>query len=430
MKHNPFSRFVVRDETGRRHFAPAIYLKNNFSHDILLYGGVEFTFWAAFSVLAFTSAYLAQCGFSSTTVGIIMALVSVAGIIASPIIGNLSDRIGSPRKIFMLCAIVSSILYLVVPLLLGKRFLGLDLGVVFILLWAFCSRPMQGLCEGIVVSAADRKGTFAFGSVRYFGSISYAIACIIFGAIAARTQTQAFTFPAYGILCIPILLLLLYIRRDDPKEKLVRQKKTGSFGVRAAMRNYYFVMFLICHCFICMPMNCSTTFVPYKLIEITGETSSLGNVTAVRALMEIPMLLGGGWIVRKFGIKNLFYFDIGLFLIAQLLFAFAPTTGVITLAMILMGTAYGAHLLGQVNYVYRITPHEAASSAQSLAVAFSLISSVVGNLVGGILVDVFSTSGLFLFLFALEAFALLLFIITFPLGRLLKQPEPDLSHIL
>ena len=142
------------------------------------------------------------------------------------------------------------------------------------------------------------------------------------------------------------------------------------------------------------------------------------------------MLLGGGWIVRKFGIKNLFYFAIGLFLISQLLFAFAPSTGVITLAMILMGTAYGAHLLGQVNYVYRITPHEAASSAQSLAVAFSLISSVAGNLVGGILVDVFSTSGLFLFLFALEAFALLLFIITFPLGRLLKQPEPDLSHIL
>ncbi|MBP3371936.1 MAG: hypothetical protein J6L88_05350, partial [Clostridia bacterium] len=85
---------------------------------------------------------------------------------------------------------------------------------------------------------------------------------------------------------------------------------------------------------------------------------------------------------------------------------------------------------GQVNYVYRITPKEAVASAQSLAVSFMLVASVLGSLIGGVLVDVLTTSGLYWFLFAVEAFALVLFVITFPLGKLLGKKEPDLSHVI
>ena len=416
----------------RRPFAPAVFLKNNFNHDIWLYGGVEAAFWAAFAALAFTSAYLAQEGFKSSTVGVIMAVISVLGIVFSTIIGNITDKIGSPRKVLIFCAVVSSVFYAFVPMLLGVKFAGISLGVVFIFLWAAFSRPMQGLCEGWVVSAADKRRTFVFGAVRYFGSISYALVCIIFGAIVKRVGTQSFTFWSYGILCLPLIALALSLRGDDkPKEAGAKKekKKGASYGVGAAMKNYYFVMFLICHCFICLPMNCSTTFVPYKLAEI-GASDALGNVTAIRALMEVPMLLGGSWIVRKFGIKKLFIFDMILFLASQLVFLFAKSAAAITLAMMLMGTAYGAHLLGQVNYVYRITPHEAVASAQSLSVSFSLVASVAASLVGGVIIEAFGTSGMYIVLFCLEAFALLLFLVTYPLGRLLKKPEPDLSHIV
>lgn len=409
------------------------FLRNNFNRDVLFYGGVEWTFWAAFATLAFTSAHLAQSGFSSTTVGVIMALVSVAGIVSSPVIGNISDKIGSPRKVFIVLGVISSVFYAMVPLLLrfnhGKEMSVLNAGILMILLWAAFSRPMQGLCESWVITAADRKRTFTFGSVRYFGSIGYAIICIIFGAIAKRTGSQGFTFYAYGILIIPVLILAFILKRDETGEKVVR-KKGSSFGIKAAIKNYYFIMFLICHCLICLPMTCSSTFVPYKLLEITGETSSLGNITAIRALMEIPMLIGGVWIVHKFGIKRLFITDMILFLISQLLFIFARNTFVVTLGMMTMGTAYGAHLLGQVNYVYRITPPEAVASAQTLSVSFSLVSSVLGNLIGGVLVAHFSTAGMYWFLFGLEAVALLLFILTFPIGRALKFKEPDLSHVM
>jgi len=415
MKHNPLR-------------AAAVFLRNYFNRDALFYGGVEFTFWAAFAAVAFTSAHLAQVGFASSTVGVIMALVSVAGIIASPIIGDISDKIGSPRKMFMVCAVISSVFYLVVPMLLDVRVAGVSVGVIFILLWSFFSRPMQGLCEGWVVSAADQKRTFTFGSVRYYGSVSYAVVCMIFGRIANHTGSQAFTFPAYGLLCLPILALCLFARGDDhPVEK--RQKATH-IGVRAAVKNYYLIMFLICHCFIRLPMNCTTTFVPYKLLEIAGETSALGLLTGIRALAEIPLLLFGSKIVKKIGIKNLFVLDIALFGTAQVLFATANSIWQLTLAMFLMGSGYGAHLLGQVNYVYRITPKEAAASAQSLAVSFAMAAAVIGYLVGGVLVDALGTSGLFWFMFALEVASLVMFLGTFPLGRWLGKEEPDLSHIV
>ena len=417
MKSNPFR-------------AAGIFLRNYFHHDALLYGGVEFTFWAAFAAAAFTSAHLAQVGFSSSSVGVIMALVSVMGIIASPIIGDISDKIGAPRKMFMICAVISSAFYFFVPQLLDVKLGPLNLGVAAILLWSFFSRPMQGLCEGWVVSAADKRRTFTFGSVRYFGSISYAVVCMIFGRIAKWLGSQGFTFPAYGLLCIPILALCFYARHDDAPVKKKDKSAAGHIGVRAAVKNYYLIMFLICHCFIRLPMNCATTFVPYKLLEIAGDTSALGTLTSIRALAEIPILMFGTYIVKKIGIKNLFVLDIALFGIAQVLFATANSIWQLTLAMLLMGTGYGAHLLGQVNYVYRITPKESASSAQSLAVSFAMAAAVIGYLVGGVLVEAFTTSGLFWFMFALEVASLIMFLGTFPLGRLLGKKEPDLSHIV
>lgn len=428
---------VKHDVDGTKHFAPKVWLHNNFNHDIMLYGGVEFTYWAASAVMTFTSAHLAQTGFTSSVVGVIMACISIVGIIASTIIGDISDKVGSPRRVMMVCAVLASIAYALVPALLDINVGPLSLGVVFIMLWAFFSRPMQGLTESWVVSAADRKKTFVFGQVRYFGSISYAIVCVICGMIAKRTGTQIFTFYAYGVLCIPILLLAWYARHDEitASEAVIGEKKSSkkeknNYGFRAAIKNYYLVMFLFCHCFVCMPMSTSVTFAPYKLMEITGSTTALGNISAIRALAEIPMLLGGSWIVRKFGIKKLFLFDMILFLISQLCFVFAQSMAMMYVGMLLMGTAYGAHLLGQVNYVYRITPKEAVASAQSLAVSFMLVASVLGSLIGGVLVDVLTTSGLYWFLFAVEAFALVLFVITFPLGKLLGKKEPDLSHVI
>ena len=70
------------------------------------------------------------------------------------------------------------------------------------------------------------------------------------------------------------------------------------------------------------------------------------------------------------------------------------------------------------------------ASAQSLSVSFSLVASVAASLVGGVIIEAFGTRGMYIVLFCLEAFALLLFLVTYPLGRLLKKPEPDLSHIV
>ena len=63
---------------ARRRLDPAVFLKNNFNRDIWIYGGVVAAFWAAFAAMTFTSAHLAQEGFSGSAVGGIMAIASVS----------------------------------------------------------------------------------------------------------------------------------------------------------------------------------------------------------------------------------------------------------------------------------------------------------------------------------------------------------------
>ena len=82
-----------------------------------------------------------------------------------------------------------------------------------------------------------------------------------------------------------------------------------------------------------------------------------------------------------------------------------------------------------VNYVYRVTPAEAANSAMTIAGSLQLGVSVVGSLIGGVLVDRFGSAGYYAFSMTMQLIALVIFLVTYPLGRKLGHAEPDLSDL-
>jgi predicted MFS family arabinose efflux permease len=55
--------------------------------------------------------------------------------------------------------------------------------------------------------------------------------------------------------------------------------------------------------------------------------------------------------------------------------------------------------------------------------------SVIGNVIGGALVDQFGSAGYYVFSIAIQTIALACFLITHPLARKLGHPEPDLSSV-
>ena len=412
------------------------------------FSAIELFFWAACAGTAFIAAYLQELHYSASFVGIIMALINCIGIVAAPIMGSLSDRLNSQRRVFILCVVVSSILFCLVPFVKGTSVAAMGLMIVLLLSSMFFKNPTSSLLDSWVVRTVHRRRTFQYGSVRLLGSVGYATMCIFFGRIAAKTGTQAWTFFFYGIMNVPLLLLCIFnmkeeredeekrkqeklaARAEAPVKKNAKKAKGEQSPLLLALKSYYFRMFLISHALLGLTLYCMTTFLPYKLNEIAGNSDSMGLVIALKSYMEIPTFLLGAIIMRRINVKKLFPICAVVFFIEQLICVVATQVWMVAFSMMLHGFIYGMYLTCMVNYVARVTPQEANASAMTISGSLQLAAGVIGSLVGGVLVDKFGSNGYYVLSMVLQMIAMLVFFIAYPLGRKLGHEEPDLSHMV
>lgn len=399
--------------------------KTNKRLDMPFYAAVEIVYWMGYAGAVFFAAYLVENGFKSAVVGTIMALLNCIGVLSAAVMGNWSDKVRSPRKIFMICAAGTAVATALIPF--GIRWQIAAFSMVFPLyfLWAFFCKPMSGLCDGWILSVIDRGGRFSYGSIRYFGSFSYALMCIVYAWAAKQYGSQDIIFFLYAGLCVLLALLCFSARHDDVE--VARPEKGKRVGVRAVKGHYHLIVYLICHCLLNLPMYCSITFIPFKLIEVTGTTGALGNVTAFRSMAEIPSLILSVYLIRKLTVRRSLILVMIGFAAVQLLFIFAQGMTMITAAMILIGFTNGAFMACQMRYVHSIAPPEAATSAITLCTSMALISAVVGNFVGGLLVERFNTTAYFLFAMTSVLLALGIFVISVPVGRKIGKPLPQMT---
>ena len=400
------------------------FLQENFSHDIMVYGGVLAAFWAAYSAMVLMAAALADLGFSPTQTGTIMSARSIVGMVACALIGNLADRVGSPRKIVMFCSVISAVMYALGPVFMSVGSGIWTLGVLLILIAALFASPMHGLCDSWVMRAAEVKGTFNYAKTRYFGSFSYAIANIVYAIINRYTGSHNFTFYAFGLLCLPLMALAVYTKRDEKETRVVRKEKS-SFGLRAVVKNYYLLMFLICYCLASMPMNGLTTFLSYKLIEVVGSTAPIGVLSALRSFAEIPSLLLCVWLIKKIGLRKSMGLVMILFTVVQVMLLTARGMGLIYAALFLIGFTNGGYMVCQIRYVHAVTEPEARATAVSLCVSMAMISGILANAIGGVLTEAFGTGAYFIFCGSCVLLSLLIFIINVPIGKRLGFPVPE-----
>jgi len=388
----------------------------------LLYGSIVGFFYTGVAAASFVAAYLNEVGYSGTQVGSIMSVMNVLGIIASPIAGSIADRLRSPRKVLIACLTLASLLYLAAAFCGNAEVFGMPLLLIVLPLWSFFKSPLASLTDSFAVQTANRKGTFTFGALRWLGSFGNAVMCIILGRIVTRTGTNICVFYLYGLINLIVIILLVMARGDDiPQEHTARKKTRNTLSL--ALSSFYFKIFLVSYMLTCVPVFCLSTFLPYKLVEITGTSASFGALVAFKAFMEIPTLILGGKLMHRFGIRRTLFCAMSLFICEQS-FLFSPGVAGIAVAMCLHGISNGLFMSCATNYIFAITPDEAKASAQTIAGALTSVASIIGSFVGGILIDKFGANGYFTFTISLVILSVLVFLVSVPLGRRLGKGEP------
>ncbi len=188
-------------------------------------------------------------------------------------------------------------------------------------------------------------------------------------------------------------------------------------------KNYYFMIFLVVHVLVYICVQGTFTFIPYLLIDITGNANALGTIFGTKALFEVPMLLFAGRLTKRFGFVKMIVVGCILFFLEQLCYIFCHNVPSVVLVMVLNGFGFGTYLSCYVGYVHKLAPEDLGATAQTLIGSLGAVSGVICNVVGGIFVQTFGIRHFYMGTVCLQVAAISLFLLSFPIGKKLLHKE-------
>ena len=401
-----------------------VSIKNRFANVSKAYwtlSSIEFLFWFAAATGSYLTVFLQKNGFTPTQVGVINALNAAVAIAATPFWGMMADKFRSIRKIFICCMCIAATLWALVPfsskIALGPIFLM----HMIIPIGSFFRMPAMSLMDAFVVQTAARENV-AYGNVRLWGSISFAVMSISLSAILPWTGVEI-TFYMYGMAFIPLMFIMGRMKDPPGTERKSVPFREMQFG--KLFKNYYFLTYMIFAIFMQMPMNTSIAFLPYLVDMVGGDTAQLGLITGYKALLEVPMLLIMKPLRKRFPLPVAIIAAGLLYILEFALYTKANSLMEILLIQTLHGLGGGLMIGSSTNYVFTMAPKGLNSTAHTVNGAMNSSAAIVGNLLGGVLIVAVGIRNFYLVAAGIILLALIYFVSTLLVGtKVLKKPLP------
>ena len=408
-------------------------MQNNDENDVrpksqfYKYAAINFAFFITMTFNGYVVVFLQSIGFNAQQVGTITALNSGVGIFASPFWGTLSDKLRSLKKVIILALTVASLLFVLVPFVSRLSVWGISLLFVLLPVTMFFRMPLMSLIDNWMLRNA-RAEKLNYGSLRAYGALSFALAAFALGYIIPLIGVD-YVFYISIIFALPAIYLMVFVKGSE--DDAASAKKSISFKemqIGQLFKNYYLITYIIFTIFLRIPFQGSMIFLPFLIDEVGGDIAQLGIIMGLRALVEIPVMMIFNRLRQRFPLYMLIIVSAALFAVEFILYSTVSTfTMVIALSM-LHGVANGLTIPAGASYVFSLAPEHLKATAQTIMASTTSIAGILGGLIGGLLIAMFSIMQFYLVIGIMLALATILYAASFTIGeRLLKIKKPGLS---
>lgn len=346
-------------------------------------------FFAVAAYVPFRNLYFDAAGFTGAELGLIGAVGSVMGILTAPLLGLISDAAKDYRSLIKLSVILSAFVI--------NGFLFTDYLWPILLtqvVMAIFSAPLMPIVDAVAVEQAPNYN-YTYGQVRLWGAAGWTVMMVIAGYVFNKIG-YTYIFPAYTILSLGLFFIVgRFPKLNRPKHTRQHVRE----GAKILIKNRSFIAFVS----ICMLMSTLITineaFLPIYYKKLNYPLEFVTWNFAVAALVEIPMFVLVSKLIKRYSL--ILFMIIGMFTysIKYFIMGFAPEVAWLIALQVLDGIALVCTLSAAIEVVNLIAPANVKATAQTLygAIAgFGGIGGIVGNLVGGKMMDVYEPTVLFM----------------------------------
>lgn len=325
----------------------------------------------------FLTIYLKEKGLSYSQIGISFALWSLVGIVIQPLWGFIADKFTDKKTVLSIGFITSALAIYV--LIFAKGFLWVNIGIV--LFFAFQCAIMT-TSDAFAYEIVEQNPKIQYGKIRFIGSVGYGMTSLILG-ITVKQLSVTFALISYSILAI---ISLVIIRRIKFTGHLARARM--NYGdISGLIKDKKFLIF-ISFCIIAnVPLGANGTYLPV-LVKATGGTMfHLGLLGFIIAMSEFFSFNYGEKILKRLGELNVLLAGMGFYMLRFFLDSIS-TTYLSSLAIqLLQGCTYPLFLMGSYQYVIKNSDEKIRTTSMMIFAAAGSIGGLVGNVIGGYLLD-------------------------------------------
>lgn len=325
-------------------------------------------------IIPFFQVLLSERGFNRQQVGVIQGTVDVLSVLAPPLLGLLSDRMGRAREV-----LAAVIIAAIPPLLLFGTITTLPAAICTAFCFGLCFRPQVALTDGLTLRYIHHHGG-DYGPVRTGGSLSFIVIILILEMAGVSRNAQPVILTAFTITAMLQVVTVLRLPRDA--HELAGRPRRALAPLRALLSRP--VLCFTAAAFLGRMAMMSHYHFFSLFLKTEFDFAHAGYLWVIGPISEIPMLYYSGRIMGRFGIRSLFSASLIAVAVRLLGYSLAPSLWIVVALQLLHTFTFGAFHAAAIAFVGRHAPPESKSTAQALFAAFSFgLGGICGGALGG-----------------------------------------------
>lgn len=370
------------------------------------YVGIYLGFYGAIGIVnPLLGQYLKSINFNGTQIGIVTSVATGVGIFASPLWGSIYHRDKKTRgtkTVFILCIMASCVALFLIPV---KDYL---LFVVAYGILSFFQTPIMPLADAMILDSEH-----GFGAVRKWGAIGFATGVLIAGQLAQAIGLKII-FQLYSMVFLATAIVVIYIMKNNRQidglykeeknqkskmgEKNAKDDIAGEISYTSLVKNKKLMMLLISAFFIGGTNVAHNTYFGFLYTEAGGSIAGIGVALLLMVGSEAPFMAWTERISAKFTLEKMILVAMCISACRYFWYSTEPAYWMLIATFFLQGMVNGIVLVELVKYIAKIVEPAAIAMSMTLYQAISAnCSTILCQFFGGMILDAYSASGVYLF---------------------------------
>lgn len=349
-----------------------------------------FFVYAVYAVInPFLQVMLRNLGYSYETVGVLLSIYEIAGIIGPLYLSRYVDKRGNMKGAVLLSNMMG-----IFGLALLVKSVSLPMTIIALVLMSFFLRSLLPILDTYATNSFNGDAQ-RYALLRSFGTVGFVFFSLLFVFLGIPDLTNNTNIGIYGLaICLIVFIpTLLWDSERKVRTKIVipHEESEGPWFDTA------FVIGLVIIAFSRLSMSAITAFFSLYLTEEL-KINAISLLNAIAAISEIGAMILAGFLIQKkkvLPIHLFFISGIGMF-VRLLVYAFFPSFAGVLVAQILHSIGYGVFQPASIQFVARRVKrsHRAVGIAMFLSFG-SGIPAVLGATLGGVVVGRYGYQMLF-----------------------------------